>query len=86
VSSHLIEDAQEVPSADLSDLIRREPGFQHRIDNHIVEPDRLILPCLVGSFPDMRMLLLTGAGAAQRWPTRAGTARTRTVGARTRLS
>jgi hypothetical protein len=51
------EYAQEIPAADLSDLIRGEARFKHRIDNNVVEPRRLILPCLIGALPDARMLL-----------------------------
>jgi len=64
VTGHPIEYAQKVPGADLSDLIRGEASLQHRIDNDIVRTGRLILPYMIGAFPDARMLL-TGAGATR---------------------
>ena len=38
------EYAQEVSTADLSDLVRGKASLQHCIDNDVVEPGRLVLP------------------------------------------
>jgi hypothetical protein len=46
----LAEDAQKVPAADFSNLIRGEAGFYQRIDNYAGKSGRLILPYLIGAF------------------------------------
>lgn len=50
--TYLAEYAQEIPAADFSNLIRGKADLQHRIDYDVVEPGRLIAPCLIGAFPN----------------------------------
>lgn len=64
VTGRPIEDEQEVPAADLSNLIRGEGSFQHRINNDVVEAGRLILPSLIGALSGMGMLLAGAGGSA----------------------
>jgi hypothetical protein len=60
------EYAQEIPAADLSHLIPGKTSFQHRIDNDVVKPGRLVRPCLIGPFTDA-WWMLTATRRAAGW-------------------
>ena len=63
----LAEYPQKITAADFTDLLRCESGSQHRVDDDVIEPGRLILPRQISALPDAR------AAAA---PTRSATAAT----------